>query len=200
MKRLTFLLLLGPTLGWCAPLRYLLSDQNGPNQITFESKVPAEIIDGSAGGINGFVTMDPDKPGLDLKTSITVPVADMKTGDELRDQHLRSDDWLDAERFPTIHFDLAPMEKKSVVKKGNGVWFVKAAGDFSLKGTVRRIKVPMTLKLTGNILTADGRFTVRLDDYGIRGPRAIRLIGVKVSRDVHVTLHIIGTTENSEKH
>jgi polyisoprenoid-binding protein YceI len=181
------------------PITYSMGDINGEKQIIFESKAPTEYIEGVAEGVAGVVTLDTTKPGLDLKATLSVPVASMQTGIVQRDEHLRSSEWLDADRYPIIRFDLSPLGRKNVVKKGDNVWFVNTVGSFSLKGVSRKISVPVTLKKerSGDVdkLFISGRFSLKLADYNIHGPFAIKMIGIKVSPDVSINLKLVGTAE-----
>lgn len=174
---------------------YSFSDANASKQITFDSKAPVENIHGVANEVRGFVNMDSSKPNLDLKASISVPVASMQTGIEMRDRHLQSADWLYAEKYPVILFELASIPAKSVVKKDDRTWLVKADGTLSIKSQTRKISVPVRLRVEGDKIHIDGRFNVRLDDYTIYGPAAIKMVGVKVSKNILVNFNLTGVAD-----
>ncbi len=176
-------------------ISYSLSDANGKKQIVFESKAPVEYMEGTAEGITGTIVMDVSKPNLALQASVGVPVDRMQTGNEMRDEHMRSDAWLNAARYPGIRFELSPGSDTTVTKKGEGVWAVKADGLFTLKGVTKPVTVPLTLKQSGKKIFIDGRFTVHLEDYGVNGPIGIKMIGMKVSPDVQVVLNLTGAQD-----
>lgn len=53
----------------------------------------------------------------------TVPLADVTTGVEGRDEHLRSETWLDAKKFPEITYTIAKVEMlKPTVARVTGTW------------------------------------------------------------------------------
>jgi polyisoprenoid-binding protein YceI len=177
------------------PLNYALSDANGKKQIMFESKAAVEYMEGVAGGISGTVTMDAAKPDLALQAEVSVPVDRMRTGNDMRDEHMRSDVWLNAAKYPGIRFELTPGSGNAVTKKSEGVWAVKANGRFTLKGISKQVTVPLTIKQTGKQISIAGRFSVHLEDYGVNGPIGIKMIGMKVSPDVQIILNLVGVQD-----
>ena len=174
---------------------FTLSDANGKNQIKFESQAPVEYIEGTADGIAGTIVMDPAKPNLALRADVSVPVNQMRTGNDMRDEHMRSDAWLNADKYPGIKFELNPVSKTAIVKKADGYWIVKADGMFTLKGVTKPVMVPIVLKQIGKKIIATGRFSVHLEDYGVNGPIGIKMIGMKVSPDVQVSLNLVGVED-----
>lgn len=191
-----FLLLLSVAMpAFAKPSSYNLSDKNASKQIVFESKAPVEYIEGVAEGIAGMITLDERDPKLGLSAMVSVPVDGMRTGNAKRDEHLRSSEWLNAERNPSIRFDLSPGDQRTVVKKGEGHWFVKAKGSFFLKGKSKFMEVPVTIKKHGEKLHVDGRFSVNLEEFGVYGPAGIKMIGVKVAPDVRVRFRLVGVAD-----
>src|SRR5260221_2536861 len=69
--------------------------QNRTN-ITFESKADLETIIGSSQSIEGSATINWEA-GTG-KVALSVPVASLRTGIDARDGHLRSENWLNAEK------------------------------------------------------------------------------------------------------
>lgn len=189
-----FVLLL-PVVAQASPQTYNLSSANGRRQITFESKAPVEYIDGTAEDVGGSVTADFDRAELGLNASVSVPVASMRTGVDQRDEHLRSSEWLDAQRYPAILFDLDPVHSKKMARKGADVWAGTVEGNFQLKGVTQKISVPVTIKREADRLLVDGRFPVKLSDFNIHGPIAMRMIGMKVSETVQVSFHLVGVRD-----
>ena len=81
---------------------FSFSDQHGRNQATFFSTTPLEDINGLTNDVNGSVTFDVgDLPTL--RGTISLSTASLKTGIDLRDEHLRSANWLDADSYPENH-------------------------------------------------------------------------------------------------
>jgi polyisoprenoid-binding protein YceI len=179
---------------FAASTTYTLSDANGKNQILFASPSPAEYIEGTATGLTGTITLDPSKPNLDLRVIAAVPVDKMRTGNDIRDEHLRSDVWLNAGRYPGIRFELDP-ESTTVTKKSDRMWVVNGQGMFTMKGISKPVTVPVVIKQDEKSISVAGRFTVRLEDHGVHGPIGIKMIGVKVSPDVQINLNLKGSVD-----
>jgi polyisoprenoid-binding protein YceI len=97
---------------------------------------------------------------------ITVQAGSIDTGHDERDQHLRSDEFFDATRFPAIRF-----ESKSV--SGNGSGFV-LSGDLTLLGVIR----PVTFQVNkigegrdpwgGRRAGFEATTTLKRSDFGMR--------------------------------
>ena len=80
---------------------------------------------------NGTIDVDPN----DLATAggrIEVEMASVDTGEEQRDNHLRSPDFFDVERFPTMSYVV-----KSVTSKGAEHYEV--VGDLTIKDVTREV-------------------------------------------------------------
>jgi len=74
---------------------------------------------------------DPNDPTTGSGT-VTVKAASVNTGSEMRDNHLRSPDFFDAEKYPDIVFRL-----KSISKAGDDKY--KVTGDLTIKGITKEI-------------------------------------------------------------
>lgn len=77
---------------------------------------------------------------------VVIQTATIDTGNERRDNHLRSDDFFNAERFPTITFD-----GRRVEQTGDGYALV---GDLTIRDVTKEVRIPF--ELNGPI-TLDGR-------------------------------------------
>jgi len=64
---------------------------------------------------------------------VEIDAATVDTREERRDAHLRSADFLDAERFPTIAF------RSTRVEPGRGDAF-RVVGDLTIRGVTRRVR------------------------------------------------------------
>jgi len=179
-----------------APVTFNLSPTHAKKQITFESKTPVEYIEGEVEQIGGSISADFAAPGLGLRASIAVPVRSMRTGIEKRDEHLSSDEWLAADKHPSIRFELAQVNPKKISARGANVWAGTVEGSFFLKGITKNISVPVTITREGNDrVIVEGRFPVKLSDHNVRGPLAMRVIGLKVNEIVQVGFRLVGVKD-----
>ena len=69
---------------------------------------------------------------------VVIDTASVDTGHEARDKHVRSPDYLDVEKFPTISF-------KSSSLKFDGDNLVSADGDLTILGVTRPVSLQVTL-------------------------------------------------------
>lgn len=103
--------------------------------------------------------------GNDSTFSFTVKTASIDTGVERRDNHLRSADFFDAEKYPEITF-----VSTSVLQTETGF---RVTGDLSLHGVTRRETVDLLAHGTAEFPAGTHRtgftceFTVRRSDYGM---------------------------------
>jgi polyisoprenoid-binding protein YceI len=93
--------------------------------------------------------------------SITIDAASINTRQERRDGHLRSADFFDVEKHPTITF-------KSVSVKQAGTNKLDIVGDLTVRGTTRRITVPAQMVFyEGGMGRFRGQFAINRQDYGV---------------------------------
>jgi polyisoprenoid-binding protein YceI len=85
--------------------------------------------------VHGSLMFDPDKPGQ-LSLEATIEVSKLWTGEPQRDNHLRSGDFLDAEKHSTITF-------KSASSTCVGTNDYKVSGKLAIRGISRDVVVDM---------------------------------------------------------
>jgi polyisoprenoid-binding protein YceI len=113
-----------------------------------------EKVNGSVAGLKASITLNKDKPEFS-EISGTVDVNTLETGNKMRDKHLKSSDYFDADKFPVMSF-----KAKSVVKDGEGF---AVTGIIKIKDIEREEK--FTLSISKGILIFKG--TINSADYGI---------------------------------
>ena len=94
-------------------------------------------VRGGFSGTTGVIDFDPARPeagGVELR----IPAASVNTGDEKRDGHLRSADFLDAARYPEIVF-----KSTKVTPRGRDEFVVD--GDLTIRGTTKPVSVNVEL-------------------------------------------------------
>lgn len=123
---------------------------------------------------------------------ITIEAASIDTDNERRDNHLRSADFLEAERHPEITFTSRRVEPAGGAT-GEGRWRIE--GDLTIRGVT--LPVVLDAALQGQT-TAGGRPVVAwtaetaIDrtDYGLTWNRAIESGGFLVGDEVQILLEI----------
>lgn len=170
--------------------------------ITFESQADIETIVGTTNKAKGTISADLEKASGTV--SLSVPVASMKTGIDMRDQHLQSKDWLDAAKFPEITFVSKKVEPVKDAKNR-----VTATGDFTVHGVTKEMTVTVDWKELpaeavqkakfpeGRWLKFSTEFDVKLSDYGVKIPE---FVVAKVSDTWKVKMALFaGTAKVEEK-
>ena len=127
--------------------------------ISFKIKNLGINTGGSLDGLKATVKFDP----ANLTTSTidaTVDVNSINTGNSTRDEHLRSDSFFDAARYPTISLKSVSIKHKS----GNNY-----AGQFNLtiKDKTKPVQISFSLTDKGNSLAFNGTFKINRLDYGV---------------------------------
>ncbi len=173
------------------------ADERGRNQASFFSGTPIEDITGLSNDVKGSVTFKVN----DIKTlrgKIFVPVASIKTGIDMRDEHLRSANWLNAEAFPEISFKI---KKVNYVKRlADNKLSAKVTGDFTLHGVTKEVITDATLtyldeseqtkmRAPGDLLGIQANFNIKLSDYGVNN----KLVGQKVAEIINVSVNVVGS-------
>jgi polyisoprenoid-binding protein YceI len=85
--------------------------------------------------VHGRLAFDPETPAT-TQLEVTVDVAQLWTGEPARDAHLKSADFLDVERFPTITYKSRTVELAGALE-------ANVLGDVTIHGVTR----PLTLQV-----------------------------------------------------
>lgn len=168
--------------------------EGGGSRVQFTSDAPLERMTGTSSAVSGSFVADPSALAS-AHGAIEVRVATIRTGIDLRDQHLRSDTWLDAARFPTAKFELQRVTGATSITPGQEAR-VTLHGRFTVHGRTRAVtatgRVTWTAGAGGSPSTVRvrARFRIRLTDYGVSVPSVVEL---KVSNDITVDVSLVAT-------
>lgn len=177
------------------------ADRGGRNQASFFSTTPLEDIRGLSNDVKGTVTFNVNDI-KSLKGMISVSTASIKTGIDLRDEHLRSADWLDADKYPEITFTIKSV--KEVKQITDNQLQIKVVGDFTLKGITKEITADATLtyldeseqtkmRAPGDLLGVKATFNVKLSDFGVKN----KIVGQKVAENIEVSVNMVGSNKTN---
>ena len=167
---------------------------DGKSKATFVSDAPLETMVGKSSKVSGSLTVDP----ADItKTtgSFKVPVVSLRTDNDLRDEHLQGDGWLDAKKTPNIHFEITEVilgKKDSPALKSGKDRKVQVKGKFSAHGVSKPVLAKGTVNWSGKQLRIKADFTVVLEDHNVSVPSIVRL---KVANDIAVSVDLRAVAE-----
>lgn len=132
------------------------------------------------------VTINYDADDI-TKSSVNANIvtASVDTDNERRDNHLRSDDFFNAEKFPEIVF-----VSKKIVKNGDGHILV---GDLTIRDITKEVEMPFEIT---DVLTSDrgnrfgfsARLTINRMDYGVRWDRTMDTGGLIAGEEVTIEI------------
>jgi len=162
---------------------------DGKSRATFVSDAPLETMTGKTSKVTGTVTVDPADI-TKTKGSFTAPVVSLRTDNDLRDEHLQGDGWLDAKKNPNIHFEITeviPGKKGSGELKKNKGTKVQVKGKFTAHGVTKPVIANGTVKWSGDSLQIKAKFTATLEDHLISVPAIVRL---KVANEIAVSVDL----------
>jgi len=151
------------------------------SHVTFEGKGPAGFK------VTGTTT-DLTVAESDGNVVITVLLANLNTGIDLRDHHMR-EKYLEVPKFPSAVLTIA----RSALHVPAGPERVEAdaPGTLTLHGQTHPVSVHYDAKQEGAAYSVHGHFHINMNDYGINVPS---YLGITVKPDIDVTasLHVTG--------
>jgi polyisoprenoid-binding protein YceI len=126
---------------------------------------------------------------------VTIDAASIDTGDERRDEHLRSADFLDVEHYSVIRFVSVAVEPMPPLTNLDvGHWQVD--GDLTIRNVTRRIS--LELELGGTVVDPWGMpragfrawTEIERDEWGITWNQALEAGGLLVGKTLKVDIEI----------
>jgi polyisoprenoid-binding protein YceI len=146
-------------------------------------------VRGDMGPVSGTVVLDEADPTKSTVTA-SVDATAINTRDAKRDEHLRSPDFLDTAKHPTVTFTSSKIEK---VADGQ----YKVTGDLTLRGVTK----PVVLTVEGSPTPVrdpfgntklGGSATTRIDrqDFGIAWSKSLDAGGLVVGDTVDITIDL----------
>jgi polyisoprenoid-binding protein YceI len=118
--------------------------------------------------------------------SVVIKTTSINTGEEKRDNHLRSPDFFDVQKFPEITF-----KSQRVEDRGGSL---VCLGTLTIRGVSREVALPFTY--VGKVkdpmgktrIGFEGSLTINRQDYGVSWSKAMDNGGVVVGDEVKINL------------
>ena len=146
-------------------------------------------VKGEFGTLSGTIEFDGKDIGS-VKADATIDATTINTHNEKRDGHLKSPDFFDVAKFPTITF-----KSKKVVPGAAGTF--KLVGDLTMHGVTKEVTLDGTgpskvIKGMGgeSRVAASATTKVNRQDFGVKWNHDLDGGGVVVSDEVAITIEI----------
>ena len=179
------LALLLPALASADPVVYKVDpDHSG---VGFTIRHFVSNVSGRFQDFDGVVKYDKANPAAS-SVSFTVQAKSIDTANSDRDNHLRSPDFFDVEKFPTWTFT-------STSVKAVDADTLEVTGDMTIKGVTRKVTIPVDV--LGSVKTPRGEkagfetsFKLDRKEYGITWNRALDTGGAILGDDVKINISV----------
>lgn len=133
---------------------------------------------------------------MEARGTIQVPSVD--TGVEKRDNHLRTADFFDAAKYPTITF-----KTKRVEQGGSGQPVLIA--DFTMRGVTKELRLPAKMSKPtkdpwgGTRVGLEAKTKLNRKDYGINYHEVLETGAMAVGEEVELEINTEAVKESAEK-
>lgn len=146
-------------------------------------------VKGQFSGITGTLVYDPQNPAT-AKIEATVDVRTINTNQAKRDAHLKSSDFFDVEKFPTMRF-----VSKRVMPASPGK--LKLLGDLTIHGITREVTMevsgpsPESKDASGlTRMGASATAAISRRDFGLMWNKLMETGGVVVGDEIRITVNL----------
>ena len=142
-----------------------------------------DTVHGRFRQFDGAIMVDPDNGNALKQAGATIQTKSIDTDVEKRDNHLRSPDFFDAEKYSTITFE------------STGIAGQTLTGKFTMHGVTREISLPFTLKgpmkdPMGNVhLALEAKTRLNRKDYGVSWNKTLDAGGLMVGEEVNIEIN-----------
>lgn len=158
-------LALASTVAFAAPLTYKI-DANHTDVVASWSHFGFSNPVAHFGKVDGSITYDPANVGAS-KVEVTLPLSGLNSHIGDFDDHLRSDDFFDAGKFPNVTF-------KSTSVKAAGKGKLTVVGNLTIKGITKPVTLAVTINKVGVQPMANreaagfnATTTIKRSDFGV---------------------------------
>jgi polyisoprenoid-binding protein YceI len=158
------------------------------SEVAFEVRHLLSKVRGRFTDFAGTVELDEANPERS-RVSVTINPASIDTAEAQRDGHLRSADFFDVEKFPTLTF-----ESTSVAPRGHHAYDV--AGNLTIHGVSKQVTLPASFLGVAKDPWGNEKFvfeaemTLNRKDFGLVWNAALETGGFLVGDEVKVRLSV----------
>jgi polyisoprenoid-binding protein YceI len=144
-------------------------------------------VKGQFSGVTGTLSLD-EQDVTNSQLAVTIPTSTINTGEPDRDTHLKSADFFDVEKFPTISF-----KSTSVIRRPDDE--LEVVGDLTIHGVTRQVRLAVEGPTAagkdpwGNTRIGASAITkINRKDFGLVWNAALETGGMLVGEDVAISI------------
>ncbi len=148
-------------------------------------------VQGRFDAFSGTIQFDPEKPGAAVIRA-TVEAASINTNNAKRDKHLRTADFFDIEKFPTLSFESSSGVTGMQENRG------KLAGNLTIHGVTKAVVFDVAFRGQGKDPWGNVRagfaanVTINRRDYGLDWNEVLETGGLLVGEEVEIRIDAEG--------
>jgi polyisoprenoid-binding protein YceI len=140
--------------------------------------------DGQFKDFNGELSYDPAHPGA-AHVDLTVYTGSVDMHDPNNNQLLKSSEFFDVDRFPTMHFTNSATQVRA-----DGT--LEMIGDMTIRGVTKKMTIPVKLRQDSKSAHAVFETTFPIDrtEFGLNGDPSMGGFSLKIAKSVQIHIAI----------
>ena len=178
-----------PALASAAPVLYKVDPDH--SSVGFSIRHFVSNVQGRFKDFEGTVKYDKQNPEAS-SVEFTAQTASIDTDNKDRDNHLKSPDFFDAAKYPTMTFTSTSVKRKDANT-------LDVTGNLTLHGKTKTVTIPVSV--LGTVATKGGEkagfetaFTLDRKDYGVEWNRVLDTGGTMLGNDVKISISVEANT------
>ncbi|MCC6289207.1 MAG: YceI family protein [Chitinophagaceae bacterium] len=152
------------------------------SEVKFKIRNFGVNVSGTFSGLKGQIVFHPDNLST-AEFDVTIDSKTIKTGIDQRDNHLKQEEYFDADKYPRIHF----ASTKITTSTDKAYLFV--FGKLTIKGVTKEISFPFKATPKGDDYLFEGEFKINRRDYTVGGG------SITMADELTVILSVMGKKE-----
>ncbi|MEA2690973.1 MAG: hypothetical protein QOJ16_360 [Acidobacteriota bacterium] len=178
-----------PALASAAPVTYKVDPDH--SSVTFSIRHFVSNVQGRFKDFDGTVKYDKANPAAST-VEFTAQVASIDTDNKDRDNHLKTPEFFDAAKYPTMTFTSTSVKPKDANT-------LDVTGNLTIHGVTKPVTIPVSV--LGTVTTKGGEkagfetsFTVDRKAYGVEWNRVLDTGGTMLGNDVKISISVEANT------
>ena len=145
------------------------------SEIKFAIKNFGLNVTGKFSGLSGTIQFNPSNLSASV-FNVSVDAATVNTGVDMRDSHLKKEEYFDVSKYPSLNF-----VSTSITGDQNGY---TVSGRLTIKGVTKDISFPFTATRQNDVMVFTGSFSINRKDFNVGGGSTVMGSNVDVNLKV----------------